>query len=234
MNHLTKAMVLAAGRGTRMRPLTDTLPKPMVQVAGQTLIERALDRVTEIGIYEAVVNLHYLGDQLRAHLKDRTSPAIQFSDESDALLETGGGVKRALPMLGEGPFLTINSDAVWIGGRALAPLPAGWQPDRMDVLLLLARKENAIGYTRSGDFRLDEDGALIRRGDAATAPYVFTGAQILNPALFEDTPDGAFSLNVVYDAAIARKRAFGVVHDGNWCDVGTPEGRDAAERALEA
>jgi len=226
-----KAMVLAAGFGTRMRHLTADRPKPMVPVLGRPLIDRALDRVAEVGVTEAVVNLHYRPDMLRAHLTGRKMPEIAFSDEPDVLLETGGGVTKALPMLGDAPFLVVNSDNIWIGPDAFAPLAEAWDAAAMDALLMLVPVARAVGYTRAGDFSLD-DGRLVRRGDAPSAPYVFTGAQILSPALFDDVPDGPFSLNLVWDRAIASGRAQGIVHPGGWCDVGTPEGVAEAEAAL--
>lgn len=233
MTALTHAMVLAAGLGTRMRYLTRNRPKPLVPVAGQTLIDRTLDRVSEAGIPNAVVNLHYLPSMLRTHLIGRQAPAITFSDETSALLETGGGIVKALPLLGSAPFLTVNSDNIWIGERPFAALTEMWDAARMDALLLLVAREDAVGYTRAGDFSLDSDGRLVRRGEAAEAPLVFTGAQILAPRLFENAPKGAFSLNMQWDQAIAAGRAFGVVHRNGWCDVGTPEGLQLAEKALD-
>jgi len=203
-----KAMVLAAGFGTRMRHLTADRPKPMVPVLGRPLIDRALDRVAEVGVTEAVVNLHYRPDMLRAHLTGRKMPEIAFSDEPDVLLETGGGVTKALPMLGDAPFLVVNSDNIWIGPDAFAPLAEAWDAAAMDALLMLVPVARAVGYTRAGDFSLD-DGPL-----------------------FDDVPDGPFSLNLVWDRAIASGRAQGIVHPGGWCDVGTPEGVAEAEAAL--
>ena len=223
-----KAMILAAGLGTRMRHLTADRPKPLVPVLGRTLIDRTLDRVTEAGIDAAVVNLHYHPAMLRAHLAGRK---VIFSDETDELLETGGGVAKALPLLGDRPFMVVNSDNVWLGKNALLPLVEAWDAARMDALLLLVPVERAIGYSRAGDFSLD-GGRLVRRGEAARAPLVFTGAQILSPALFDDVPEGPFSLNLVWDRAIAAGRAFGIGHPSGWCDVGTPEGLSEAEDAL--
>ncbi len=223
-----KAMILAAGLGTRMRHLTADRPKPMVPVLGRTLIDRTLDRVAEAGIGEAVVNLHYRPEMLRAHLAER---AVVFSDETSELLETGGGVAKALPLLGDGPLMVVNSDNVWIGEDALVPLVEAWDAARMDALLLLVPVARAVGYSRAGDFSLDNE-RLVRRGEAASAPYVFTGAQILSPALFGDVPKGPFSLNLVWDRAITAGRAFGILHPGGWCDVGTPEGLNEAEEAL--
>ncbi len=226
-----RAMVLAAGLGTRMRHLTADRPKPMVPVLGRPLIDRTLDRLGEIGVGEAVVNLHYRPDMLRAHVSGRKAPGVVFSDETGLLLETGGGVAKALPLLGDAPFMVVNSDNIWIGEDAFAPLAAGWDAGAMDALLMLVPVERAIGYSRAGDFFLGGE-KLIRRGDAPSAPYVFTGAQILSPSLFDDVPEGPFSLNLVWDRAIAAGRAFGIVHPGAWCDVGTPEGLAEAEEAL--
>ena len=228
---ITHAMVMAAGKGTRMRPLTDRVPKPLVEVAGKPLIDHALARLSEIGIEQAVVNVHHLADQLEMHLGEHTAPSITISDERALLLETGGGLIRALPHLGSEPFLVINSDAIWTGQNALAPLIEAWDSTRMDALLLLTRREDAIGYSRAGDFFL-KDLRLSRRGDASTAPFVYTGAQIINPRCLKGFIAEPFSLNLVWDQLIPAGRACGVVGGASWCDVGTPEGRDLAEAAL--
>lgn len=224
------AMVLAAGLGTRMRPLTEHTPKPLIPIAGRTLLDRALDRAAEIGARRAVVNLHHLPAQMRAHLAER--PDTVLSDETDLLLDTGGGVKRALPLIKREAFLVSNSDNVWTGPRAFAPLIETWRPEAMDALLLLVPIEATEGYTRAGDFTLDAAGRLARRGDAPRAPLVYTGAQILSARAFDGAPEGAFSLNLVWDRLIAEGRAFGCVHEGGWIDVGTPEGIAVAEAAL--
>ncbi len=226
------AMVLAAGFGTRMGALTRDRPKPLIPVAGRALIDHALDHVRDAGVPRAVVNLHYRGDQIRAHLAWRTAPLVAFSDEAE-ILETGGGIVRALPLLGPDPFFTLNADAVWTGPAPLPCLAAGWDATRMSALLHLVPRSAAIGYTRSGDFFCDADGRLSRRGVAAVAPYVFTGAQIIAPAAFADAPDGAFSTNLIWDRLIGQGRLFGVVHAGTWVDVGTPEGLLLAEAALD-
>ncbi len=227
------AMVLAAGLGTRMRPLTNDRPKPLIEAAGRALIDRSLDCVEEIGVTRAVVNLHYFPEMVRGHLAGRDTPRIEYSDETGELLETGGGIVRALPLLGNDPFVVINSDNIWLGASALQPLIDAWQPDKMDVLLLMVPVETAIGYTRSGDFSLDDDQRLIRRGSRPSAPLVFSGAQIIKPSAFESAPEGPFSLNVVWDKIIASGRASGVVHHGGWCDVGTPDGLRLAEAAVK-
>ena len=234
MSAFNSAMVLAAGLGTRMRPLTNDRPKPLIEAAGRTLIDRSLDRVEEVGVNRAIVNLHYLPEMLRSHLSSRTAPAIEFSDETQELLETGGGIVRALPLLGADPFVVINSDNIWIGENALSPLTQAWRPEDMDVLLLLVPVENAVGYTRSGDFELDDEGRLIRRGEKPTASFVFSGAQVIKPEMFANAPNGPFSLNLIWDEVIASGRAYGVIHDGGWCDVGTPDGLRLAEAAVKA
>lgn len=228
------AMVLAAGLGTRMRPLTIDRPKPLIEASGRTLIDRTLDCIEEIGVTRAVVNLHYYPNMMRRYLAVRSTPEIMFSDESGELLETGGGIVRALPMLGDDPFIVINSDNIWLGERALAPLIDHWRPEEMDVLLLLVPVDTAVGYTRGGDFSLDEAGRLVRRGERPTAPLVFSGAQIMKPGVFEDAPEGPFSLNVIWDRVIATGRASGIVHTGGWCDVGSPGGLRLAEVAIES
>jgi MurNAc alpha-1-phosphate uridylyltransferase len=224
-------MVLAAGLGTRMRPLTNSRPKPLVEVAGQTLIDRVLDRLDEAGVETAIVNTHYQAEMLEQHLKARERPRIHFSRETE-LLDTGGGVRKALPLLGQGPFFTINADALWTDGErgTLALLAARWDEALMDALLLLHPIENASGYSGSGDFERLPGGRLYRQN---AAPFVFAGVQILHPRLFKDTPEGAFSLNLLYDQAQAAGRLFGQVHNGGWHHVGTMEARNEAEEALK-
>lgn len=230
MSAPTTAMVLAAGFGTRMGALTATTPKPLLAVAGRPLIDHALDRCEEGGVTRAVVNLHYLGDQIRACLASRTTPEIVFSEETE-ILETGGGLEHAAPLLGVDPIYTVNSDAIWTGASPLPRLAAAWDASKMDALLLLVRRENALGYSRAGDFTL-KGGRPARRGEADTAPYVYTGAQIISPAALRHGGAGAYSLNVIWDALLAEGRMFGVVHDGGWVDVGSPEGLARAEEAL--
>lgn len=231
MSGPARGMVLAAGRGTRMGALTATTPKPLLRVAGKALIDHALDHLVMAGATRAVVNLHYLGAQIRAHLGDRAAPRIVFSEEED-LLETGGGVVRALPLLGAGAFYTLNADAVWTGAEPLGALAAGWDGARMSALLHLVPRHDAIGYSRAGDFLIAADGRLTRRGAALFAPYVFTGAQIITPEAFAMAPSGVFSTNLIWDQLIDEGRLFGVIHDGAWVDVGTPEGLLLAEEAL--
>jgi len=228
-------MVLAAGYGKRMRPLTEMIPKPMVRLDGRPLIDHVLDRLAEAGVREAVVNVHYLADVLEAHLAERTEPpAIAISDERDALLDTGGGVKKALDRLGPDGFVIQNSDSVWIedGEQNLARLAGVWDPERMDALLLLADAQGSLGYGGRGDFSLDEQGRLKRRAPDETAPCVFAGVSIAHPRLFDDSPQGAFSLNPLWDRAIARGRLFGATLKGESMHIGTPEALEAAERRL--
>lgn len=231
---IDSAMVLAAGLGKRMRPVTDTLPKPLVQVGGRALIDHALDRVADAGIATAVVNVHYLADLIEAHLQSRGRPNVVISDERRELLETGGGVKRALPLLGEKPFVLLNSDSLWIDGTRsnLVRLIEAWQPDRMDILLLVAPIATSLGFEGRGDFFMDADRRLQRRGERDAAPFVYAGVAILKPQLFDDTPDGAFSLNRLFDRTIAVGRLHGLPLDGQWLHVGTPDAIAAAEERL--
>jgi MurNAc alpha-1-phosphate uridylyltransferase len=223
-------MVLAAGLGTRMRPLTDNRPKALLPVAGRTLLDRAIDACAAGGTRRVVVNVHHFADQMRAHLAARAEPAITISDETDALLETGGGVVRALPLLGPDPFFAVNADSIWTGAPPCAQLAAAWRDDA-DALLLLVRRTDAIAYTRPGDFDLGPNGAPRRRA-GETAEFVYTGAQILHPRVMEDAPAGPFSMNLIWDRLLAAGRLRVVVHLGGWVDVGTPAGLAAAEAAL--
>jgi len=227
-------MVLAAGLGTRMRPLTDSCPKPLVQVAGRTLIDRVLDRLIEAGVETAVINTHYKAAMLERHFEGRDRPRLHFSREAE-LLDTGGGVQRALPLLGPGPFFTINADALWTDGERgmLVTLAARWDEALMDALLLLQPTERTVGYTGNGDFERQPGGRLRRRQQGA-APFVFAGVQILHPRLFKDAPPGAFSLNLLYDRAQAAGRLFGQVHSGGWYHIGTMKARREAEERLAA
>jgi MurNAc alpha-1-phosphate uridylyltransferase len=230
------AFVLAAGQGKRMRPLSATLPKPLIKVGGRALIDHCLDGLAAVGVKRAVVNVHYLADLIESHLKGRTSPRIEISDERDALLETGGGIKRALPLLGDDAFLVRNSDSFWLEGVRpnLHWLAAGWDDERMDGLLLLASTVRAIGYSGRGDFFLDREGRLERRSERAIAPFVYAGGAILSPRLFAGVPDAPFSLNVLFDRAIAAGRFFGVRLDGTWINVETPGSIAAASAAIES
>ena len=227
-----RAMVLAAGRGERMRPLTDTLPKPLIDVGGRVLVDRVMDRLDEAGVEAVAVNLHHLGHLIEDHLGHRAAGGakISFSPE-DILLDTGGGVARALPLLGQEPFFVANADVMWLNGRddALGRLAGAWDDRLMDGLLLVHSTVEAYGYEGGGDFTVDPAGRLARRPEGEIAPFVFTGVQIFHPRLFDGAPDGPFSLNLLYDKAIGRDRLYGVVHDGEWFHVGTPRGLEAAE-----
>ena len=217
------AMVLAAGLGLRMRPLTQNVPKPLLEVGGATMLDQALDRLQDAGVSHVVVNTHWLPEQIEKHLESRTTPSIVISREDD-LLETGGGIAKALPLLGAAPFYAANADVVWRDGTmpALHRLAGAWIDDDMDALLLLASTVRSTGYDGYGDFLMDTVGLLERRPERVVAPFVFTGIQILHPRLFADAPDGAFSMNVLYDRALEAGRLFGIAHDGDWYHVGTP------------
>jgi MurNAc alpha-1-phosphate uridylyltransferase len=225
---LDTAMLMAAGLGKRMRPLTATRPKPLVKVAGQPLIDHALDRIEEAGIRRTVVNVHYLADTVEGHLAARarrTGAQYLVSDERSLLLETGGGLIKAAPLLGTGPFLCANSDNIWINGpsNAILMLADMWDDARMDALLLLVPLARAHCHGGQGDFRMDANGLLSRRHPGRLAPFVFTGVQILSPRLLVDPPGPVFSTNVFWNRAIAAGRAFGMSHQGLWFDVGTPD-----------
>lgn len=243
------AMALAAGLGTRMRPLTLTTPKPLLTVGGRSMLDRALDRFADAGVRRAVVNAHYLKERIAAAVAaypGATGPGLSragagmemiLSVEEEAL-ETGGGVQRALPHLGGDPFVVANADVVWAdgpGGSALRRLAAAWDDAATDALLLLTPRDGAFGYDGPGDFFCDGDGAVLRRrGAAAAAPYVFAGVQIIRPQAFAGTAAGAFSLNVVWDRLLAAGRLRGLVHDGGWWHVGTPDALRDADALLTA
>ena len=228
------AMVLAAGLGTRMRPLTDTLPKPLVKVAGKPLIDHVLDRLANVGVEKAVVNVHHFADQLIEHLGRRARPRIAISDERGLLLGTGGGVKKALSELGDRPFFHINSDTIWVDSTKpnLARLADAFDPETMDTLLLLAPTKGSVGYTGRGDFAMAPDGRLTRRGDRDTVPFVYAGAAILRPTLFIDAPEGEFPLTDMFDRAAKKCRLFGLPLDGLWMHVGTTAAIKEAEAAM--
>ena len=232
--HPTKAMVLAAGLGVRMRPLTDNIPKPLVRVAGQPLLDHVLDKLGNAGVTEAVVNVHYLPDQIIEHTKRRTRPRVLISDERDQVLGTGGGVVKALPLLGEAPFFHVNSDTMWIDGvrSNLARLAETFDPDGMDILLLMAPTTSSIGYGGRGDYAMLPDGALRKRREHQVVPFVYAGAAIMSPSLFAGAPKGEFSLTKVFDRANEQDRLFGLRLDGVWMHVGTPDAIHAAEEAF--
>ncbi len=230
----TKAMVLAAGYGLRMRPLTEHMPKPLVPVAGRPLLDHVLDKLAQAGVTEAAVNVHYLPDQIIAHVADRSAPRITISDERDQVLGTGGGVVKALPLLGDAPFFHMNSDTLWIDGAQpnLDRLATAFDPARMDILLLMAPTAGSIGYSGTGDYAMQTDGALRRRKENEVVPFVYAGAAIINPAIFNNAPAGEFSLTDMFDAANEQGRLFGLRLDGIWMHVGTPDAVTAAEHAF--
>ena len=230
------AMVMAAGLGKRMRPLTASRPKPLVEVAGKSLIDHVLDRLRAAGVGKIVVNVHYLPDALEAHLKARaTDFDVKISDERKLLLETGGGMIRAEPMIAADPFLVINSDNYWVDGPSdkLRLLASLWRDDQMDALLLLVPQARAGNHHGQGDFHMMADGRLARRGKGKVAPFVFTGIQMVSKRLLRDAPEGPFSTNILWDRAIEEGRCFGAVHQGLWFDVGNPAAIKATERALQ-
>ena len=228
------AMVLAAGLGERMRPLTQRMPKPLVPVAGKPLIDHVLDRLAAARVERAVVNVHYLADMLERHLADRSAPKVVISDERGALLNTGGGVVKAMAAIGSSPFVHINSDTIWIDGTKsnLERLAEAFNPAVMDALLLLAPVSSSIGYSGRGDFTLAQDGRLTRRAEREMAPFVYAGAAILRPELFKDAPAGAFALTKLFDRAAAQGRLHGLRLEGLWMHVGTPEAIGQAEAAI--
>ena len=231
----TRAMILAAGLGLRMRPLTLTTPKPLVPVGGKRLIDYAFDRLKAGGVTEAVVNVHHHADQIEAWAAGRTAPRITVSDERGALLDTGGGISKALPRLGTHPFFVLNSDSFWLDGvrPALDRLREAWNDGRMESLLLMAPVSAAVGYDGKGDFHMDSDGRLTRRSPAELAPFVYAGCFLVSPRLFFGAPPGAFSMNLLWDRAAAAGRLYGLRHDGLWIHVGTPESIAYAERAMK-
>lgn len=230
----TSAFVLAAGKGERMRPLTETRPKPLVPVAGIPLIDQVLDRLADAHISDAIVNVHYLADQIEDHLRNRKKPKITISDERDALLDTGGGVAKALPKLGNAPLLIHNSDSIWIEGMGsnLDRLIDAWDETAMDSLMLVAPVATSIGYDGAGDFQMDATGRLTRQSGARLAPFVFAGVSIAHPRLFDSAPKGPFSLNKLWNGAIEKGRLHGVRLEGIWMHVGTPNAIAEAENAI--
>lgn len=233
MTEIDTAMVLAAGFGKRMRPLTETTPKPLVRLCGKPLIDWTFERLRSAGLTRFVVNSHYLGDQIAAHFK--TSEDVILSPEAE-ILDTGGGVANALPLLGDKPFMVANADTVWLDGPrpAAERMRAAFDPDRMDALLLLHPIATAGGdYAGPGDFHLDPTGLARRRVEHEVAPYLFAGLSVLTPTLFADAPDGAFSLVALFDKAAAAGRLHALVHDGEWYHVGTPEALAETQTVIE-
>lgn len=234
---VSTAMIMAAGLGTRMRPLTDNRPKPLVEVAGKTLLDHVLDKARRAGVRRVVVNVHYLPDQIEQHLKTHASDLdVAISDERMLLMETGGGLVRAQRHLaGAEPFYCLNSDAIWTeqgSTDALSRLASAWDAKRMDALLLLVPRDHAFEHPGHGDFFLDEQQRLIRRGDRPEAPFVYTGNQLVSHNLLRDAPQGPFSTNLLWDRAIAGGRLYGLVHTGDWFDIGSPRAIAPTEAAL--
>jgi len=227
-------MVMAAGLGTRMRPLTDDRCKALVEVAGKPLIDWTLDRLAASGVKRAAVNVHHYADALEAHLAGRSSPQIAISDERGRLLDTGGGLVRAAPLLGPDPVYAANIDSLWIDRdeRELDRLAARFDPENMDFLLLLARMDHCLGFDGAGDFFLDADGRLERRADRPAAPYAYAGVQILHPRVLDGLKAEPFSTNRLWDAALEKGRAYGLVMNAFWMHAGDPQARDAAENRI--
>ncbi len=230
----TRAMVLAAGLGKRMRPITVTTPKPLIEVAGRALIDHVLDRLDRVGVAKVVVNVHYLPELIRVHLGRRRQPEVVISDERGRLLDTGGGIAKALPELGDKPFYLVNSDSVWIEGPRpnLEWLSTCWRDHAMDALLLVASTVHSVGYNGRGDFVMDAAGRLARRPERQVAPFAYAGVAILHPRLLADCPSEPFSLNVLFDRAIEDGRLYGVRMDGLWMHVGSPEAVREAELSI--
>jgi MurNAc alpha-1-phosphate uridylyltransferase len=231
---ITRAMVLAAGLGTRMRPLTNDRPKPLVEVMGRALIDHAIDRLVQGGVKLIVVNVHHKPEMLKAHLAKRKDVEIRVMDETETILDTGGGVANALPHFEGQPFFTYNGDSIWVEGmgNSMARMQARWNPETMDALMLVAVAATSIGYDGFGDFEMDALGMLKRRHEMKLAPFVWTGLQVIHPRLFEGAPKGRFSINPLWDKAIEKGRLFGLRLDGVWLHVGTPAGLKDAEDFL--
>ena len=228
------AMVMAAGMGNRMRPLTASQPKPLVRVAGKALIDHALDRMVEAGLTKAVVNVHYLADALEAHLRGRKNPEIEISDERDLLLETGGGMVRAQSMLPD-PFFCLNADNIWLDGPrdAFHDLSNRWNPEIMDALLLMVPHARALNFRGKGDFHMDPVGRITRRRSGRIAPFIYTGIQLVSHRLLRDAPVGKFSTNILWERAIEEGRLYGTAFTGHWFEVGTPQSIKPTEDALQ-
>ena len=230
------AMMMAAGLGKRMRPLTATKPKPLIEVGGKPLLDHVLEKLSAAGVSKVVVNVHYLADAVEAHLASRAHGVhVVISDERNLLMETGGGLVQAAPLIDADPFLAINSDNLWVDGPAdtLKLLASHWDDSRMDALLLLVPLARAENHRGMGDFHMDRTGRLRRRDRSRVAPFVYTGVQMVSKRLLRDAPEGPFSTNVLWDRAIEEGRCFGAVHQGLWFDVGTPGSIPMTEAALE-
>jgi MurNAc alpha-1-phosphate uridylyltransferase len=228
------AMILAAGFGQRMRPLTNSTPKPLIKVSGRPLIDHAIQHLQKAQVHHAVVNVHYLAEQLIGWSKTISDPVITISDETDAILDTGGGIARALPLLGGEAFYVMNSDSFWIDRRtpALQRLKAAWNPDKMDCLLLLMKPEMTTGYDGTGDFEMASDGRLTRKAAGSKSALTYIGGYLVHPRLFLDAPQSAFSMNLLWDRAMAAGKLYGLEQDGHWLHVGTPEAIAKAEQVL--
>lgn len=235
MKSIDQAMILAAGLGTRMAPLTADKPKPLIEVHGSALIDHVIDKMVDAGVKFLVVNVHYKAEMIKAHLAGRKDISIQICDETDAILDTGGAIANALPLFRDKPFFAQNSDSFWVEGmgQALSRMRERWDSDKMDALMLLAPCATSIGYEGRGDFEMDADGRLTRREEMKLAPFVWTGVQIVHPRLFDGAPSGRFSINPIWDKAIQNERLFGIRLDGVWIHVGTPEAKSEAERFLD-
>jgi MurNAc alpha-1-phosphate uridylyltransferase len=220
-------MILAAGLGKRMRPLTNTIPKPLVSVAGKSMLERTFEHIESAGIPKVVVNSHYLAPLINDFLKNNYPETLVSYEE--VLLETGGGIKKALPLIGEEPFFTLNGDSIWTGANSLSAMKKMWMPEKMEALLLLIPRAKAYGYTGKGDFFMSEDGRLMRPKKDQEAPYVYIGVQLTHPVLFEGAPEGSFSLNILWNKALQQDRLYGYVHQGEWFHISTPEDLSAFE-----
>jgi MurNAc alpha-1-phosphate uridylyltransferase len=229
------AMVMAAGVGKRMRPLTATTPKPLIEVADRALIDHGLDKLVAAGVKRAVVNVHYIADLVEHHVRKRRDVEIIVSDERAKLLETGGGLVKARPLLGDQPFFQLNSDSFWIEGigKNLNLMTEQWDEERMDILLLVASTVRSVGYEGRGDFTMDVEGRLIRRVENRVAPFVYAGAAIIHPRVLEGLKEESFSVNRCFDAAAAKGRLHGVRLDGIWLHVGTPTAIAEAEAAIK-
>jgi N-acetyl-alpha-D-muramate 1-phosphate uridylyltransferase len=234
---INQAMVLAAGLGTRMRPITETMPKPLVQVAGKTLLDYALDHLQQAGIETAVVNVHHFADQMLAHIAQRHEPKILISDEQDGLLNNGGGLVRGLRLLPSGPLLVMNADLFWLGEELGQPtnlqrLGQFFDPAPMDMAMLCVKLENTTGHNGKNDFNLAPDGRLSRYQDGDANPVVYCGALAMHSSLLDDAPTDAFNINIYFDRAIAKGRLFGLMLEGHWLTVGTPEAIGEAEAVI--
>ena len=214
-------MILAAGLGLRMRPLTNTLPKPLIPVAGKTMLERAFEHLKNIQISKIIVNTHYLAPLMENYIKAHHPETLISCEE--ILLETGGGIKKALPLLGEKPFFTLNGDSIWTSPESLRDMEHIWDEAKMDALLLVLPREKAHGYERRGDFFMSKEGALSRPVSTASAPFVYIGVQLVNPQLFQNAPEGAFSMNFLWDKALKSGRLYGYIHEGEWFHISKPE-----------